>query len=87
MPNGCRRAKKSIEQQSELLRELGLGGSAVGTGINTIPTIATRPSLTSHASPAKTHAGRRCLCVQSNLAMASVSSALRNLALEVIHFQ
>ena len=31
------RAKKALEQQSELLRELGLGGSAVGTGINTHP--------------------------------------------------
>ena len=32
-----KRAKKSIQQQSELLREVGLGGSAVGTGINTHP--------------------------------------------------
>src|SRR5271169_5840308 len=31
------RARKSIQEQSELLREIGLGGSAVGTGINTHP--------------------------------------------------
>src|SRR5580658_2018084 len=31
------RAKKSIHEQAELLREIGLGGSAVGTGINTHP--------------------------------------------------
>ena len=28
---------KSLQEQSELLREVGLGGSAVGTGINTHP--------------------------------------------------
>ena len=32
-----KRAKKSIHEQSEYLREVGLGGSAVGTGINTHP--------------------------------------------------
>ena len=37
MPRPIKRAKKSIQEQSELLREIGLGGSAVGTGINTHP--------------------------------------------------
>src|ERR1700722_10011820 len=32
-----RRAQKALREQSELLREIGLGGSAVGTGINTHP--------------------------------------------------
>src|SRR5262249_10060580 len=32
-----RRAKDAIGSSSEMLRELGLGGSAVGTGINTHP--------------------------------------------------
>ena len=32
-----RRAKDAIRSSAELLRELGLGGSAVGTGINTHP--------------------------------------------------
>ena len=32
-----RRAQRSIQEQGELLREVGLGGSAVGTGINTHP--------------------------------------------------
>ena len=36
-PAAIKRAKKSMREQSELLREVGLGGSAVGTGINTHP--------------------------------------------------
>ena len=31
------RARRAIQQNAEYLRELGLGGSAVGTGINTHP--------------------------------------------------
>jgi aspartate ammonia-lyase len=31
------RCQQQIEEQSNYLRELGLGGSAVGTGINTHP--------------------------------------------------
>jgi aspartate ammonia-lyase len=81
-----RRSKDAIRTSSDLLRELGLGGSAVGTGINTHPdyrekTIANLSRIS----------GQKLLPVddmryamQSNLAMAAVSSALRNLALEVI---
>jgi aspartate ammonia-lyase len=81
-----RRASTSIRENSEMLRELGLGGSAVGTGINTHP---------DYREKAITHLGRiskqKLIAVddmryamQSNLAMAAVSSALRNLSLEVI---
>jgi aspartate ammonia-lyase len=81
-----RRASVSIRQNSEMLRELGLGGSAVGTGINTHP---------DYREKAIAHLGRISkqklvavddmrYAMQSNLAMAAVSSALRNLALEVI---
>lgn len=81
-----RRAKTAIRTSSDLLRELGLGGSAVGTGINTHPNY--REKAVSYIA---------CLsgqqlgpvddmryAMQSNVAMAGVSAALRNLALEVI---
>ena len=42
------RASTTIRSSAELLRELGLGGSAVGTGINTHPKF-----VTSLASPAR----------------------------------
>ena len=81
-----RRAAKAIRQASELLREVGLGGSAVGTGINTHPDY--RERAIAHLSRVS---GQKLVAVddmryamQSNLGMAAVSSALRNLALEVI---
>ena len=80
------RAKKSIEQQSELLRELGLGGSAVGTGINTHPDYREKAiaNLARISGQKLTPVDDMRYAMQSNLAMASVSSGLRNLALEVI---
>ncbi len=81
-----KRARKSIQDQSDLLREIGLGGSAVGTGINTHPgyrktaivNLATISGQKLHVIDDMRYA------MQSNLAMSSVSSGLRNLALEVI---
>jgi aspartate ammonia-lyase len=81
-----KRARQATEQQAEFLRELGLGGSAVGTGINTHP---------DYRNTAIANLGRISrqrlvpvddmrYAMQSNLAMAGVSSALRNLALEII---
>ncbi len=80
------RAKKSLHEQSELLREVGLGGSAVGTGINTHPDYRHRAvAELSRISGEKLHAvDDMRYAMQSNLAMSSTSSALRNLALEVI---
>ena len=80
------RAKKAIEQQSDLLRELGLGGSAVGTGINTHPDYRERAvaNLARISGQKLTPVDDMRYAMQSNLAMSSVSSALRNLALEVI---
>jgi len=81
-----KRARKAIREQSEFLREIGLGGSAVGTGINTHPEY--REKAIAHLasiSGQKLHAvDDMRYAMQSNLAMSSVSSALRNLALEVI---
>jgi len=84
--SAIRRAQRSIQEQGELLREVGLGGSAVGTGINTHPDY--REKAIAHLARIS---GEKLVPVddmryamQSNLAMSSVSSALRNLALEVI---
>ena len=81
-----RRAKEATRQSSEMLRELGLGGSAVGTGINTHPDY--REKAIAHLARIS---GQKLKAVDdmryamnSNLGMAAVSSALRNLALEVI---
>ena len=80
------RAERSIKQQSELLRELGLGGSAVGTGINTHPDYRDKAvaNLARISGQTLMPVDDMRYAMQSNLAMASVSSALRNLALEVI---
>jgi aspartate ammonia-lyase len=81
-----RRARAAIGNAAESLRELGLGGSAVGTGINTHPDYREKAI----ANLARI-SGQQLIAVddmryamQSNFAMARVSSALRNLALEVI---
>ena len=81
-----RRAKQAIHQQADLLREIGLGGSAVGTGINTHPDYREKAiaNLARFSGQKLTPVDDMRYAVQSNLAMSSVSSALRNLALEVI---
>ncbi|MFZ1133390.1 MAG: lyase family protein, partial [Candidatus Korobacteraceae bacterium] len=81
-----RRAQRSIQEQGELLREVGLGGSAVGTGINTHPDYRERAvaNLARISGEKLVPADDMRYAMQSNLAMSSVSSALRNLALEII---
>jgi len=81
-----RRAKDAIRQSSEMLRELGLGGSAVGTGINTHPDYREKAiARLAHISGQKLKpVDDMRYAMNSNLGMAAVSSALRNLALEVI---
>jgi aspartate ammonia-lyase len=81
-----RRSSDLVRQASEPLRELGLGGSAVGTGINTHPDYRDRAvaNLERISGQRLTPVDDMRYAMQSNLAMASVSSALRNLALEVI---
>ena len=81
-----RKAIADIRRESELLRELGLGGSAVGTGINTHPDYRERAvaNLSRISGQKLTPAADMRWAMQSNACMAMVSSALRNLALEII---
>jgi aspartate ammonia-lyase len=80
------RATHAIRSSSEMLRELGLGGSAVGTGINTHPDYREKAikNLARISGQKLVRVDDMRYAMQSNLAMAAVSSALRNLALEII---
>jgi aspartate ammonia-lyase len=80
------RSKDAIQGSADLLRELGLGGSAVGTGINTHPDYREKAiaNLARISGQKLVPVDDMRYAMQSNLAMAAVSSALRNLALEVI---
>jgi aspartate ammonia-lyase len=81
-----RRCAMILRQAQDLLSEVGLGGSAVGTGVNTHPKF--QKLVVKHLSKIS----RRALkptddmryAMQSNLAMSVASAALRNLALELI---
>jgi len=81
-----RRAAEVLRQAQEGLRELGLGGSAVGTGVNTHPKY--QKLAVQHLSKVS---GQKLIATDdlryamySNLALSVASSALRNLALELI---
>jgi aspartate ammonia-lyase len=80
------RCREQIEEQSKYLRELGLGGSAVGTGINTHPDYRAKAvaNLAKISRQELIPADDMRYAMQSNLAMSTVSGALRNLALEMI---
>src|SRR5262249_5760381 len=81
-----RKAIADIRYESDSLRELGLGGSAVGTGINTHPEYRAKAveNLARISGQKLSPAADMRWAMQSNTSMAEVSSALRNLALEVI---
>jgi aspartate ammonia-lyase len=81
-----RKAIVNIRVGSESLRELGLGGSAVGTGLNTHPDYRGKAiaNLSGISGQKLTPAADMRWAMQSNSPMAEVSSALRNLALEMI---
>ncbi len=81
-----RRAADLLRESQNHLRELGLGGSAVGTGVNTHPKY--QKLAIQHLSKIS---GQRLVptddlryTMQSNLPLSAASSALRNLALELI---
>ena len=81
-----RKATDGIRRGSETLRELGLGGSAVGTGINTHPDYRNKAiaNLSKISGQKLTPAADMRWAMQSNYAMSDVSASLRNLALEII---
>ncbi|MHB1700941.1 MAG: aspartate ammonia-lyase [Acidobacteriaceae bacterium] len=81
-----RKSSLSIARAAGTLRELGLGGSAVGTGINTHPDYRAKAvaNLARISGQQLTTAEDMRWAMQSNACMAEVSSALRGLALEAI---
>jgi aspartate ammonia-lyase len=81
-----RKARESIARAADTLRELGLGGSAVGTGINTHPEYRKLAiaKLAFISGQKLAPASDMRWAMQSCGPMAEVSAALRGLALEVI---
>jgi aspartate ammonia-lyase len=80
------KGKKFLVLASETLRELGLGGSAVGTGINTHPDYRVKAvaNLSVISKQKLVPAEDMRWAMQSNACMADVSSALRGIALETV---
>jgi aspartate ammonia-lyase len=80
------KARESIARAGDTLRELGLGGSAVGTGINTHPEYRALAiaKLASISGQELSPASDMRWAMQSCAPMAEVSAALRGLALEVV---
>lgn len=81
-----RKCEGVVEYARGLLKEVGLGGSATGTGVNTHPKF--QRLVVRHLAQISGQALRPTddlrYAMQSNLAMSVASSALRNLALELI---
>ena len=77
---------RNLHQTADSLRELGLGGSAVGTGINTHPEYRAKAvaNLARISGQNLIPAADMRWAMQSNACMGEVSAALRSLALEVI---
>ncbi|MCF6157227.1 MAG: aspartate ammonia-lyase [wastewater metagenome] len=80
------KATKGIERVSEGLKELGIGGSAVGTGINTHPEFTSRviEKLRKMTNLDLRASKNRFEAMQSNAPFIEVSGALRTLAGELI---
>ena len=80
------KASEALRQASDGLRELGLGGTAVGTGLNTHPDYRKRAveNLSRISEQPLFPAEDLRWAMQSQSCMAQVSGALRGLALEVI---
>ena len=81
-----RQAREGIEQGASTLAALGIGGSAVGTGLNAHPQFSRRvvARLRQHTSLPLTVARDLVAAMQSQWPLAAVSGSLRNLALELI---
>jgi aspartate ammonia-lyase len=81
-----RKAAQNLRTSALALRELGLGGSAVGTGLNTHPEYRAKAIANlSRVSGLELRPSEDMrYAMQSNACMADVSGALRTLALELI---
>jgi aspartate ammonia-lyase len=81
-----RKSAETLRQTADSLRELGLGGTAVGTGLNTHPEFRAKAIaiLARISGQRLTPAEDLRWAMQSQVPMAQVSAALRNLALELI---
>jgi aspartate ammonia-lyase len=81
-----RRCEGVLEYALGLLKEVGLGGSAVGTGVNTHPRFQTLvvKQLSKVSGLELRPSDDLRYAMQSNLAMSVASAALRTLALELI---
>jgi aspartate ammonia-lyase len=81
-----RKSSEALGQAGDSLRELGLGGTAVGTGLNTHPEFRAKAvaHLARISGQRLTPAEDLRWAMQSQAPMARVSGELRNLALEVI---
>jgi aspartate ammonia-lyase len=81
-----RRCAALLKQSKRWLSEVGLGGSAVSTGVNTHPRYQKLvvKQLSRISGHALTPTDDLRYAMQSNLAMSVASSALRNLSLELI---
>jgi aspartate ammonia-lyase len=80
------KGRKFLATAADSLRELGLGGSAVGTGINTHPEYRAKAvaNLARISGQKLVPADDMRWAMQSNACMGEVSAALRGIALEVI---
>src|SRR5260370_14652536 len=81
-----RKSIVSIRHAADSLRELGLGGSAVGTGINTHPAYREKAiaNLARISGQKVVPAADMRWAMQSNACMAEVSASPRNLPLHII---
>jgi aspartate ammonia-lyase len=80
------KGRGALARAADGLRELGLGGSAVGTGVNTHPEYRTKAvaNLSRISGQRLVPAADMRWAMQSNACMGEVSAALRSIALEVI---
>ncbi len=80
------KSTEKIEKACDSLKELGIGGSAVGTGLNTYPEYADKmvKALRGITGLDLRKAVNRFEAMQSNACFTEVSGALRNLAVELI---
>ena len=80
------KATRGIEKAGESLKELGIGGSAVGTGINTHPEYAGKvvEKLRKIVNLDLRESKNRFEAMQSNAPFVELSGAIRTLAVELI---